>query len=199
MNMDHMHPNASDEELALRVQKGDTDVFGVLVERYQKKLLSYGKRFLSNSDNIEDVVQDVFVKTYQNIQSFDTSLKFSSWIYRIAHNTYVNALKKQSRYPVSLFDFDTFLSYTVVDNPIEREREQKEIKTVVDKGLDKVSPVYREILVLYYIEDLSYKEISDILHIPIGTVGIRLKRAKEMLRKVIDKNTDNNEVLNIQK
>ena len=197
--MDNLYSNSSDEELALRVQKGDTDVFGVLISRYQKKLLSYGKRFLSNSDNIEDVVQDVFIKTYQNIQSFDTSLKFSSWIYRIAHNTYVNALKKQSRYPVSLFDFDTFLSYTVVDNPIEREREQKEIKVVVDKGLDKVSPVYREILVLYYIEDLSYKEISDILHIPIGTVGIRLKRAKEMLRKVIDKNTDNNKIFDTQK
>lgn len=174
----------SDEELAKKVQNGDNDFFGVLMERYQAKIFRYGRKFLSSEDNIEDVVQDVFVKTYENIKSFDTSQKFSPWIYRIAHNTYVNALKKNSRGPVYLFDFDTFISHTVVDNPIEREREQKEMKVIVERGLEKLEPRYREMLVLYYLEELSYKEIAEILHIPIGTVGIRLMRAKEMLKKV---------------
>lgn len=176
----------SDEQLARLVQDGDTEKFGALMERYQAKLFRYGKKFLSDTDNIEDVVQDVFIKTYQNIQSFDTAQRFSPWIYRIAHNTYINAIKKSSIGPLYLFDFDTLVSHTVVEDPIVREKEQKEMKDIVDKGLSLIEPKYREILVLYYIEDLSYKEISDILHIPIGTVGVRIMRAKEILKKTLD-------------
>jgi RNA polymerase sigma-70 factor, ECF subfamily len=177
----------SDEKLAELVSNGDTEKFGVLMERYQAKLFRYGKKFLSNEDNIEDVVQDVFVKTYQNIKSFDTSQRFSPWIYRIAHNTYINAIKKNSLNPLYLFDFDTLVSHTVVEDPIVREREQKEMKEIVDKGLSQIEPKYREILILYYIEDLSYKEIADILHVPIGTVGVRIMRAKEILKEAYKK------------
>ncbi len=177
----------SDEELAKLVQKGETDKFGVLMERYQAKLFRYGRKFLYDSDNIEDVVQEVFIKTYQNINSFDTSQRFSPWIYRIAHNTYVNAIKKSSIGPTYLVDFDALVSHTVVDDPIVREKEQKEMKEVVDRGLSLIEPKYREILVLYFIEELSYKEISDILRIPIGTVGVRIMRAKEILRGEMEK------------
>lgn len=176
------HTDISDEELARLVQNGDKEKFGVLMERYSTKLFRYGRKFISGDDNIEDVVQDVFIKTYKNIKSFDTSQKFSPWIYRIAHNTYINAIKKNSLNPMYLFDFDTLISHTVVEDPIVREREQKEMKEIVDKGLSQIEPKYREILVLYYIEELSYKEISDILHIPIGTVGVRIMRAKEILK-----------------
>ena len=185
--MSNIAPEIKDEELAKLVQDGDVDKFGALMERYQEKLFSYGKKFLSNEDNIEDVVQDVFIKTYKNIQSFDVSQKFSPWIYRIAHNTYINAIKKHSTGPLYLFDFDTLISHTVTEDPIIREREQKEIKEMVDKGLSEIEPKYREILVLYYIEDLSYKEIGDILQIPIGTVGVRIMRAKELLKKAYEK------------
>lgn len=181
-----MNSNSSDltdEELALLVQNGDLEKFGLLMERYQAKLFRYGKKFLSSEDNIEDVVQDVFIKTFQNIKSFDTKQRFSPWIYRIAHNTYVNAIKKSSVGPMYIFDFDTLLSHTVTEDPIVREREQKEIKEIVDKGLSEIEPKYREILVLYYIEDLSYKEIAEILRIPVGTVGVRIMRAKEILKE----------------
>ncbi len=181
------HSEVSDEQLAKLVQEGDKDQFGHLMERYQAKLFRYGRKFLSNPDNIEDVVQDVFVKTYENIQSFDVSQKFSPWIYRIAHNTYVNALKKQSRGPLFLFDFDTLISHTVVEDPVVKEREEKEMKEIVEKGLAEIEPKYREMLVLYYIEDLSYKEIAEILRIPIGTVGVRIMRSKEMLRTAYKK------------
>ncbi len=173
----------SDEDLAELVQNGDTEKFGILMERYQAKLFRYGKKFISSDDNIEDVVQEVFIKAFQNIKSFDIKQKFSPWIYRIAHNTYVNSIKKSQTGPLYLFDFDTVLSHTVTDDPIVREREQKEIKEIVDRGLREVEPKYREILVLYYIEDLSYKEISEILRIPIGTVGVRIMRAKEILKE----------------
>ncbi len=176
----------SDEQLARLVQDGDTEKFGLIMERYQAKLFRYGKKFLFDNDNIEDVVQDVFIKTFQNIMSFDTSQRFSPWIYRIAHNTYINAIKKKSSGPLYLFDFDTVLSYTVVDDPVVREREQREMKDIVDKGLSLIEPKYREILVLFYIEELSYKEIAEILHIPIGTVGVRIMRAKEILKSAME-------------
>lgn len=182
--MDNFHTNHTDEELARLVQSGDKEKFGFLMKRYESKLFRYGKKFLSDKDNIDDALQDVFIKTYQNINSFDANQKFSSWIYRIAHNTYVNVLKKKSRIPIDFFDFDTLIARTVVEDPIVREREQKEIKEMVDKGLEKLSPKYREIIILYYLDELSYKEISDILRVPIGTVGIRLKRAKDSMREI---------------
>ncbi len=172
----------TDEELVKLVSNGDTEKFGLLMERYQAKLFRYGKKFLVDNDNIEDVVQDVFIKAYKNINSFDTTQRFSPWIYRIAHNTYINAIKKNSLNPLYLFDFDTLLSYTVVEDPVEKEREQLEIKKIIDKGLNNIEDKYREILVLYYIEEFSYKEIAEILHIPISTVGVRIMRAKKVLK-----------------
>lgn len=177
----------TDEELARAVQAGNPDMFGPLVERYQDKLLRYGRKFLSTPQDIEDIVQDVFVSAYQNMQSFDTSQRFSPWIYRIAHNAFVNGLRKKSRNPLEYVDFDTFLAHQVYDDPAVREREQKEIEKMLEKSLEALDYKYREVLVLYYLEEMSYKDIAEILQVPQGTVGIRLKRAKEVLRKEFEK------------
>jgi RNA polymerase sigma-70 factor (ECF subfamily) len=177
----------SDEILAKQVQDGDKDSFGVLVERYEEKLLRYGRKFLSNPLDIEDIVQEVFMNAYQNMRSFDTSQRFSPWIYRIAHNAYVNGLKKHSRNPFVLVDFDTLISHPIYDDPAPREREHREMKIMIDKALDQLQPKYREVLILYYLEEIPYKEIADILGIPTSTVGIRIKRAKESLRVICEK------------
>jgi len=179
-------PIMTDEELVMLVRGGDTNKFGDLVERYEAKLLRYGRKFLSRPEDIQDIVQDVFVSTYQNIQSFDSTQRFSPWIYRIAHNAFVNRLKKNSYNPLVLIDFDTLISHPVYDDPAPREREQKEMSVMIEKGLHNIEPKYREVLILYYLEEMSYKEISDILQIPSGTVGIRLKRAKSALKKVYE-------------
>ncbi len=178
-------PELTDGQVAVLVQGGDKEKFGILMERYEKKLLRYGKKFLSERDNIEDVVQEVFIKTYQSIQSFDTTQPFSPWVYRIAHNTFLNYIKKRQRGPLYMFDFDTLVAHPIYEEP-ERRHDEKDMKEMVEKGLEKLTPAYKEILILYYLEELSYKEIAEILRIPIGTVGIRIKRAKESLRKVYD-------------
>jgi RNA polymerase sigma-70 factor (ECF subfamily) len=175
----------TDEQVAALVQKGQKEAFGILMDRYERKLFSYARKFLTGQDNIEDVVQEVFIKTYRNIKNFDTSQKFSPWIYRIAHNTFVNALRKNAKSPLRFFDFDTFVAHPVYEDVMPAEMEQKRVNEVIDRGLDKLSPEYREIIILYYIEDLSYKEIADILHIPIGTVSVRLLRAKKTLKKYV--------------
>ncbi len=172
----------TDEALAKRVQEGDTETFGTLVERYEAKLLRYGKKFMREEEDITDLVQNVFVKTYQHIQSFDTTARFSPWIYRIAHNAFVSHLRQKSRNPLLLVDFDTFLAHPTYDDPHEREVEQEEIKRQVEESLEQLSPKYREVLTLHYQENMSYKDIAEILQVPIGTVGIRLKRAKDALK-----------------
>ena len=174
----------SDELLAESVSKGNTEMFGIIVERYEEKLSRYGRKFLSDKEDIKDLMQDIFLRTYENIKSFDPSLKFSSWIYRIAHNTFVNYLKKKSNNPLVFVDFDTFLAHPIYEDPSEREREWKELEKMFGECLGKLSLKYREVLVLYYSEELSYKEIADILKIPQGTVGIRVKRGREALQKV---------------
>ena len=175
--------SVTDEELAVRVQKGDAEAFGGLMERYEAKLLRYGRKFLSDHDDVTDLVQEAFVRAYQHIQSFDSTQRFSPWMYRIAHNEFVSALRKRSRSPLTI-DFDALVSHPAYDDPAPREREQKEMRVLIDKGLEKITSKYREVLVLYFLEDLSYKEIADVLKVPVSTVGIRLKRGKEALRQV---------------
>lgn len=176
----------TDEELAQAVQAGNTDMFGPLVERYQEKLLRYGRKFLSAREDIEDIVQDVFLSTFQNIRSFDPQARFSPWIYRIAHNAFVNGLKRKSRNPLVYVDFDTFLAHPAYEDPAVREREAAEVRAMIEQSLDRLDYKYREVLILYYLEDLSYRDIADILQVPQGTVGVRLKRAKEALRTAFD-------------
>jgi RNA polymerase sigma-70 factor (ECF subfamily) len=177
----------TDEAYALKAQQGDRTAFGVLVERYQTKLLRYGRKFLPTRQDIEDIVQEIFVNAYRNIRSFDITQKFSSWLYRIAHNAFIDALKKLTRYPFLLVDFDTFLSYAITDESVDKERDQKEMRLMLDAGLAELSPKYREVLILNYLEELSYKEIADVLRVPMGTVSARVSRGKKELKQVYEK------------
>ncbi len=177
-----MHP--TDEAIAAAVQEGETHAFGALVERYEPKISRYGRKFLSNPDDIADLVQGVFIKAYVNIRSFDPSRRFSPWIYRIAHNEFVNALKKKSREPLLFFDTDAFFPHPVTPERADKELLDAEIKEIVAASLEKLPAKYREVIVLYFFEELSYADMADILHLPLSTVGVRLKRAKEALRKV---------------
>jgi RNA polymerase sigma-70 factor, ECF subfamily len=180
----HKH-DLSDEEVALRVVRGETFLFGHLIDRYAAPLSRYGRRFLADRDDIDDVVQEVFVKTYEHLASFDTARSFKPWIYRIAHNVFVNALRRREKVGLSL-DWDTLAALPLRDESVESEEERKNIRDLLERGMDKLSVKYREVLVLYYTEELSYKEISEILHLPLGTVCVRVKRAREALRGHIE-------------
>ncbi len=174
----------TDESVARRVQNGDKNAFGILIERYEGKMLSYAKRFLANREDRQDLVQDVFIKVYENINDFDTERKFSPWIYRIAHNTFVNELKAKGRRPIAFDLFSTDLLFPSQDGGnAQEEAIHREVKKELETKLDMLDPKYSEPLILYYFEDLSYDEISEVLHLPVATVGVRLKRGREMLRK----------------
>lgn len=177
----------TDEELASGVQQGNLHLFGLLVERYEEKMMRYAKRFLFGHHDAEDMVQEIFIKAYTNIKSFDATRRFSPWLYRIAHNEFINNLRKKQREPVPFFDPDTLLPHPIAPERADQQINDREIKEMLTWGLDKLAPKYREPLVLYYFEDLSYQEISDVLQIPVSTVGVRINRGKLALRNLFTK------------
>ncbi len=180
----------NDEAVAAAVQHGELDAFRVIVERYEPKLVRYARRFLFDADDAKDLVQDVFVKAYVNIRSFDAERRFSPWLYRIAHNEFVNALKKRTKergtMSVSLFDFDVLFPHLSAKETADSPARQGELKAMLERSLDAIPAKYKEPLVLYYFEELDYREIADVLRIPISTVGVRLQRGKAMLKKIVD-------------
>lgn len=176
-----------DEEICQLVQKGDSESFGVLIERYEKKIKRYLWKFLSQREDVEDLTQNIFLKAFENIQGFNPKRKFSTWLYAIAHNEMVNFLKKKKRMPASLIELDTFLPYSLKDDSLRENLILNFQKEILEKAIKELSLKYREPLFLFYFENLSYQEISEILKIPISTVGVRIKRAKEYLKKLIEK------------
>jgi RNA polymerase sigma-70 factor (ECF subfamily) len=178
---------STDEEIARRVQTGDVESFSLLLERYEKKISRYARKFLSHPDDVKDIVQDVFVKAYVNINSFDATRRFSPWIYRVAHNEFVNALKKKKSEKVSFIDFDVFFPHPAAKETADSDVDRSDLRRMLDSYLDKLPVKYREPLVLYYFEEMDYREISDIMRLPVSTVGIRLQRGKVLLKKAIIK------------
>lgn len=172
---------ASDESIIKNVQAGNAEAFGELIARYEPKMRRYASRFLNRSDEIDDMVQDVFIKAYTNIQSFDTSLRFSPWIYRIAHNTFVNELRRKERIGL-VFDADTIFPLFSSEETADAETLKNELRQEVETMLSTLPVKYREVMLLHYFHDFSYQEISDILKIPVTTVGVRLRRARQKLQ-----------------
>jgi len=172
----------SDEEIVDQVRTTDKNLFAVIIERYQKKLLHYANSLIKDEDKAVDIVQASFIKAFVNINSFNIENKFSSWIYRIVHNEALNLIKKYPGETPLLDDLD-FKS----DENVEEDFIQKETKAQVEKCLKEIPILYSEPLSLYYIDNKSYEEISDILRIPMGTVAIRISRAKKLMKNICQK------------
>ena len=174
----------TDEEVAGRVKRGDREAFGILIERYEEKLTRYARRFLFYDDTGTDLVQDVFIKAYVSINSFDTGKRFSPWIYRIAHNEFINELKRKKKSAVPFFNPDTIFPHPVAPETADKYARDEEAREMLDTALEKLEVKYREPLVLYFFEEMSYRDIADVLRIPISTVGVRISRGKEQLRSM---------------
>lgn len=173
----------SDEELASFVREKDKELYGEIIRRYQEKLLRYVEKIVRDEHIAQDAVQEAFIKAYVNLNSFNTNKKFSSWIYRISHNEAINLIKKEKK-KVSLGK-NKWMSEMIEDKnvDIEKEFERKELIKTVRKLLKRLPVKYRSPITLFYLEEKSYEEISDILRIPVGTVGTRINRGKKIIAK----------------
>lgn len=180
----------SDQEVVAMALK-DKVFFGHIVARYEDKLGRYIERLgVRGLEDRQDVLQEIFIKVYRNLNGFDTSLKFSSWIYRIAHNEAISWFRKKSVRPEGhlINESDDMLSLVASKEDGAEEIFDKQVNMeVVGKALDELEARYRDPLVLRFFEHKEYEEISDILQIPIGSVGTLIHRGKRELKKHIDK------------
>ncbi len=172
----------SDEKIVENTRTGNKELFAVLVRRHQDALVRYARYLVHDEHKAHDVVQESFIKAYMNLNGFDTRKKFSSWIYRIVHNEAMNMVKKyRKEYP--LVDAQELVSGEDLLGDLGR----KETVRMVHTCLNDLPILYREPLVLFYLEEKSYEEISDIVRIPMGTVATRVNRARGMM-KIVCKN-----------
>ena len=159
-----------------------SDCFRILITRYEDALFRYIKRISFFTDpEIEDILQEVYVKVYKNLNSFDTSLKFSSWIYRITHNETVDVIRKNSKNYNYNFNDDVW--YKIADDiNLSKNIESDEMKEKIIEEVRKLPLKYREILYLRFVEEKSYEEIVDILKKPKGTVSTLINRGRKILQ-----------------
>ena len=181
---------ATDAEIVARTLR-DTSAFAELVLRYEAKLLRYIKRLgIRNAEDGEDVLQDIFIKVYKNLNDYDNTLAFSSWIYRIAHNEAISFYRKKTVRPEGhqLADSDDVLMWLPADTDTTAERlfDVAVNASVVQTALSTLEAKYRDPLILRYFEHKEYDEISDILKIPIGSVGTLIHRGKKQLQDAIE-------------
>lgn len=174
----------TDEQLLQRTLTGK-EHFAQLIDRYEAPLRRYVRRLgIASPDDATDLLQNIFIKVYQNINAFDPSLKFSSWLYRIAHNEVISHIRKmQARPEGHAADFsDDDFEALVSDLDTAHESERQHMSTRLQSIVQKLDEKYRSVIVLHYFEYKGYEEIADILCMPPGTVAVRLRRAKEKIR-----------------
>jgi len=168
----------SDEAVADYVRRGHGDAYAELVKRYKKPLLRYARYLLNNDEDARDAVQEGFIAAYKYLNGFNASMKFSSWLYRIVHNQAINIVRKRKN-TISTEDIPEIIAKINHEEAVEK----RELKRQLDTNMAKLPTKYRSVLTLYYIEEKSYQEMSDILRLPINTIATHISRAKQQLRK----------------
>ncbi len=174
----------SDQEL-VELAKTNPENFEALVVKYQQPLFYYIKRIsYFNVEDIEDIIQEVFIKVYKNLNAFDNTLKFSSWIYRIARNSTIDAIRKKHARPQAMqLEDDELLKVFISSTDIENETATKDRLDKVKTIVDELPYKYKEVMVLKFLEQKNYEEIMDILKKPKGTVAALINRGRKIVMK----------------
>jgi RNA polymerase sigma-70 factor, ECF subfamily len=178
----------SDAELIVVSIDGVEASFEELVRRYQRPIVGYVYRMLGDYDAALDVAQEVFIKVYVSLKRYSPEYKFSTWLYRIAHNAAIDHVRRNSISTQSIETESNDGAYQLqIESPVpspEKIRELKEWRGEIQEVIKRLPPAYRELIVLRHSNDLSYDEISDVTGLPLGTVKNRLFRAREMMRAI---------------
>lgn len=180
----------TDEELIKEFQDHDTiEAYELLVKRYKDPLMNFVYRFVGDKDICTDIVQDTMIKFYLNKDSYKSFAKFSTWIYTIAGNLAKNELKRRKRRTIlSLSQDDEDYTLQVEDKKFvapDRAADNVLKSGLIQKALMKVKDVYREVVILRDIQELSYEEIAEVTGLSIGTVKSRINRGRTQLQKIL--------------
>lgn len=183
--------NLTDEELIVEFQNNNTiAAFEILVKRYKNPLMNYVFRFLGDYEACTDVVQETMIKVYRYKDSYQSIAKFSTWIYTIAGNLAKTELQRQKRrkiFSINAFGKEKDENYEIPDNSYRPDVETDSgIKNeIIQDAISKISPAYRQAVILRDIQELSYEEIAEIMEITVGTVKSRINRGRTQLQKLL--------------
>jgi len=179
----------TDGELISNVINGREDGFEELVRRYQKPITGYVFRIVGDYDLSLDVTQEVFIKVYNSLHRYSSEFKFSTWLYRIAHNAAIDHLRRNAINPQSLETENADGTYQIqIESPNrspEQDREISEWRTEIGQVIKLLPDAYKQLILLRHASDLSYDEIAEVTGLPLGTVKNRLFRAREMMRQIM--------------
>jgi RNA polymerase sigma-70 factor (ECF subfamily) len=182
-----------DAELVRLVLAGDTDLYAVLVNRYRTRVSRYVERFTYDVEDARDVTQDVFIKVYGALDSFDPHFKFSTWLFRIAGNAAIDHLRRRR---VRLVPLERPAGENgearAVDPPETRPNPHEEftrqrLREALSAAIDHLPDDYRELISLRHYGEMPYEEIAELKGMPLGTVKNKLFRARQALRDLLPK------------
>lgn len=178
----------SDAELAGRVLAGSDAAARDLVRRYERPVFNLIVRMVRDTALAEDLAQETFVKVFTRLSTFDSRHKFSSWIFKIAHNATVDFLRHPRPPMSSLDDGQESAGKQVLDaatpSPLAAA-ERSELAGALDAAIDRLRPEYRHVVILRYQEEFSQEEIAEVLNLPLGTVKSNLHRARTELAETM--------------
>ena len=167
--------------LVVRLQAGDEAAFVELAERYGPRLRYYLRKMLGDADGAEDALQEVWLDVFRGASRLADPVAFPAWIYRIARDRALRELRRLSRTPRSLGEEEP------AEAPSEEEEFSAEDAQRIHAALDELPPEQREVLVLRFLEAMSYEQIADIVGCPVGTIRSRIHYAKRALRRALEK------------
>lgn len=178
---------ATDRDLVATAVSGAEGSFEELVRRYQRPIAAYVYRMVGNYESALDLTQEIFIKVYSSLERYRPEFKFSTWIYKIAHNSAVDHLRRTATREQSLVlgaEGEQFDMPLESGRPTpEQESEHKERRGEIETVVRSLPSNYRELIILRHSQDLSYEEIVEVTGLPLGTVKNRLFRAREMMRQ----------------
>jgi len=184
---DRGNPSPEDIDLVRGALAGSQDAYRDLVLRYQRPVLSLIRRMVRQSSQAEDLAQEVFLKAFRALASFDQSRKFSSWLFKIAHNAAIDQLRRRQLDTVPLEtpdpsepDLVSVLPDTGAETPAGRVQ-RRDLAKAIEEAVTRLKPIYREVVILRYQEGLAYEEIAEVTGLPLGTVKTHLFRARKAM------------------
>lgn len=179
--------SAADRDLVASAAQGIEGGFEELVRRYQRPISGYVYRMVGDYDSALDLTQEIFIKIYGSLARYRPEFKFSTWIYKIAHNAAIDHLRRNSGRERSFTtgtETDNYELPLESDGPSpEQQSEREERRVEIECVVRSLPTAYRELVVLRHSQDLTYEEIVEVTALPLGTVKNRLFRAREMMRQ----------------
>lgn len=177
-----------DDKFVKRAIKGDQDAYKDLMDKYQKPLYFHVLKMVRNHEQVEDLVQEAFMKAFNNLDSYNTNYAFSTWLYRITTNHTIDYLRKKKLNTTSINDpvktRDGEMEIQISDEAeTDRNIIRKERKKIIHNAINNLPKKYRRVIEMRHLQELSYQEIAEQLDLPLGTVKAHIFRAREMLYK----------------